>query len=171
MKSNRTVLENNASLATLDENEDWVRTNARELDFNHEMDIAWALCRIMIHFQRSYNFAGVSSNNIFWEMTDTPVRMICIPLNKTYVTVINPKYERLAGQSVSSTERCGSIPNYSCVVKRKTLVAISGYNMDGDFIELEYGSKRGRGPNCDSWIIQHEMDHVDGVLIKDKSIF
>ena len=171
MKENKTVLKHGASLATVDQNEDWVRARARELDIENEMDVAWALCKIMTHFRRSYDFAGVSSNNIYLETTDTPVRMICIPMNRTYVTVINPKYERLAGQSVNSTEKCGSLPNFSFVVKRKTYVAISGYYMDGDYIELEYGSKRGEGPNCDSWIIQHEMDHLDGVLIKDKATF
>lgn len=171
MKDNKTVLRHGALLATVDQNEKWVRARARELDLANEMDIAWALSRIMGYFQQLHDFAGVSSNNIYWETTDTPVRIICVPFNQTYVTVINPKYERLAGKSVDSTERCGSIPNFSCVVKRKTFVAVSGYNLDGDYIELEYGSKRGEGPRCDSWIIQHEMDHLDGVLIKDRAIF
>ena len=171
MKGNKTVTRHGALLATVDQNEEWVRARARELDIENEMDLAWALCRIMTHFQQLYDFAGISSNNIYWETTEFPVRMLWVPFGKTYVTVINPKYEKLAGQSVNSTERCGSIPNFSCVVKRKTYVVISGYNMDGKHIELEYGSRRGDGPNCDSWIIQHEMDHLDGVLIKDKAIF
>ncbi len=77
----------------------------------------------------------------------------------------------MAGQTVDSTERCGSIPKLSFVVKRKTLVEISGYDMDGEFIELQYGSKRGKGPDCDSWVVQHEMDHLDGILIMDKAVF
>ena len=171
MKENRSVLKHGAFLATVDQEERWVRAKARELDVEQEKEMAWELHKIMAHFQRTFDFAGVSSNNIFWETTDTPIRMIYIPWQKEYVTVINPKYERLAGQSVSSSERCGSIPNRSFVVKRKTYVAISGHDMDGDPIRLEYGSKRGEGPDCDSWIIQHEMDHLDGVLIQDKAIY
>jgi hypothetical protein len=99
MKENKTVLEHGAFLATIDRKETWVRARARELDINREMGTAAALCRIMTHFQKLYDLAGVSSNNIYWDTTDTPVRMIYIPFDKTYVTVINPTYKRLAGRS------------------------------------------------------------------------
>jgi hypothetical protein len=82
----------------------------RELDIENEMGIAWALSGIMTHLQKSYDFAGVSSNNVYWETTDSPIRMIHIPSGKAYVTVINPKYERLAGQSINSTESVVRFP-------------------------------------------------------------
>jgi len=171
MRENKAVLKHGACLATIDLDEKWVRTVAREVDIESEMDVAWALWDIMRHFQRTLDFAGIASNNIYWETTETPIRMLCVPHEGDFVTVINPKYEKLAGQSVDSTERCGSIPKRSFVVKRKTLVEISGYDMDGEQIKLEFGSKRGEGPNCDSWVIQHEMDHLDGVLIMDKAVY
>ncbi len=69
--------------------------------------------------------------------------MIHVPWDNSFVTLINPKYQRLAGRSVNSAERCGSIPDQTFVVKRKTYVVISGYDLDGDAIELEYGSNAG----------------------------
>lgn len=171
MRQNKMILNHGASLATVDQKQEWVTARARELDIDTEMHIAEALSRIMSVFQQSHDFAGVSSNNIYWETTDIPVRMIYVPLNDAFVTVINPKYERLAGKSVNSTEKCGSIPGRSFSVKRKTYVIISGHDLDGEKIQLEYGSKRGAGPNCHSWIVQHEMDHLAGVLISDKAMF
>ena len=171
MKANKLVQQHGAYLATIENNESWVKTKARKLDIDNEMDIAWMLDDLMHHFGKVYDFAGASSNNIFWEATSTPIRLIYVPFNDNWVTVINPEYKKLTGQSVNSTERCGSIPGPTYTVKRKTHVVLSGYDLDGNTIELEYGSKRGKGPDCESWIIQHEMDHLDGILIKDKSIF
>lgn len=170
MKENKSVLRHGAVLATIDHHENWVRCRARELDIETEMDIAWALWGIMNHFRRSFDFAGVSSNNIFWETTKTPIRMIGVPAQTGFAALINPRYEKLSGRSVKSTERCGSIPNLSFIVNRRTHVVISGYDINGQQIELEYGSKRGNGDHCPSWIVQHEMDHLDGVLLMDKSI-
>ena len=170
MIENRIVRKHAARLATIDDHEPWVRTKARELNLENEMDIAWALNKIMFNFQDVYDFAGVSSNNIIWEMTHVPVRMLCIPLGNEFVVIINPKYEKLAGQAVNSKERCGSIPKRTFIVKRRSYVVISGYDIDGEYMELEYGSKSKASPDCHSWVIQHEMDHLDGVLIMDKAI-
>ena len=172
MRENKAVVRHNAFLATINDENEWVRSEARELDLKNEMDVAWALASIMNHFQKSYNFAAISSNNIYWEMTDCPVRILYIPFKKSFITLINPKYLKLAGKSYDSTERCGSIPEKTFVVRRKSYVLLAGYDLDGEYMELEYGNKRGKvDENCDSWVIQHEMDHLDGVILEDKALF
>ena len=73
-------------------------------------------------------------------------------------------------------EACGSIPNKVYIVRRKPYVLICGYTIEKERIELEYGSKdfyAEEEPIYSSyvnpeWVIQHEMDHLDGITIQDK---
>jgi len=83
---------------------------------------------------------------------------------------LTPKYHYV--------EACGSVPNKVYIVRRKPYVLISGYTIEKERIELEYGSKdfyAGEDPIYSSysnqeWVIQHEMDHLDGITIKDKGV-
>lgn len=164
-------------IATIVNHNDWVRTKAREIDLDNEQHTAKCLDDIMKYFRKLYNFAGASSNNIYWNLTQIPVRMIYIPITvRKYITLANPKILKLKGKDIKNVEGCGSIPDNSYTVKRKSYVLISGYTLEKKYIELEYGSKDycpGKEPVLSSyknkeWIIQHEMDHLDGITIKDK---
>ncbi len=173
MKKNTVEEKYNAQMATVIDHNKWVKTPARALDLGNEMHIANALYDTMEYFQNLYNFAGVSSNNIYWNMTDSPVRMLYIPLTvRKFIAVINPKYIKLSGNNINSIERCGSVPNKSYRVTRKSYVSISGYTIDKKYIELEYGKKKtqkGKAVSNDfAWVIQHEMDHLDGITIQEK---
>jgi len=163
-------------LATIVDDNDWVKTLAREIDLDSELDLAGLLDGIMRHFREKHLFVGVSSNNIYWNLTPTPIRQILIPTEKRrYISLINPKILKLAGKDIPCVEACGSIPRGNYLVKRKPYVLISGYTLEKEYIELEYGSKRhagGEGPVMTTfrnkeWIIQHEMDHLQGITIKD----
>jgi peptide deformylase len=167
---------NGVRLATIVDDEDWVKAKAREIDLGSELDLAGLLDGIMRHFREKHLFVGVSSNNIYWNLTPTPIRQILIPTEKRrYISLINPKILKLAGKDIPCVEACGSIPRGNYLVKRKPYVLISGYTLEKEYIELEYGSKRhtgGEGPVMTTfrnkeWIIQHEMDHLQGITIKD----
>ncbi len=56
-------------IATIVDNNDWVRTKAREIDLDKELHLAKDLDRIMRHMRDVYKFVGVSSNNIYWNLT------------------------------------------------------------------------------------------------------
>ena len=172
------ILENySVEIATFENHYDWVKTKARKIELEKEMYVANILDKIMHYFRDLYKFAGVSSNNIYWNLTETPVRVMLIPIaQRRYQTLINPEYLELAGKEINSVEACGSVPeNNNYVVKRRTYVSISGYTLEKKAIELEYGSRdydAGEDPVISSyhhreWVIQHEMDHLDGTTIKD----
>lgn len=172
------MLENDhVEIATLDNHYDWVKTRAREIDTEKEMHLAIKLDRIMRHFRKSYKFAGASSNNIYWKLTDVPVRAMLIPITRgKYRTIINPRYLELKGKEANHVEACGSLPgNKTYVVRRKSYVLISGYTLDNKYTELAYGSADGEADEDPvllsyhrrEWVIQHEMDHLNGVTIKD----
>jgi peptide deformylase len=164
-------------IATIVGDNDWVRIRAREIDLDKELHLARELDRIMRHMRDLHRFVGVSSNNIYWSLTQSPIRQILIPTtDRKYISVINPEILKLEGQENKYVEACGSIPKKVYIVKRRPYVSISGYTLDKKYIELEYGSKdfyAGEDPIYSSysnpeWVIQHEMDHLDGITIQDK---
>jgi peptide deformylase len=123
------MLENyGVEIATLENHYNWVKTNARKVDLESEMDLVIKLDQIMHYFRDLYKFAGVSSNNIYWNLTETPIMVMLIPVGqRKYHTIINPEYVELAGKDSDNVEACGSVPdknNY--VIKRKPYVLFFG---------------------------------------------
>jgi len=167
-----------AEIATLANHHNWVSAKAMGIKLYNELDLARELDTIMRYFREQHHFIGVSSNNIYWNLTPTPIRQILIPIKeRQYISLINPEIIRLEGEDIQSIEGCGSIPNEQYIVKRKPYCAIWGYTLEAKRIELEYGSKDYctekvvlASDNHKEWIIQHEMDHLDGITIKDKGI-
>ena len=152
----------------------WARIFSRAED---DDDWDWEEATRAAHMRDLHKFVGVSSNNIYWNLTQAPIRQILIPTNeRKYISVINPEILKLEGQENNYVEACGSVPNKVYIVRRKPYVLISGYTIEKERIELEYGSKdfyAGDDPIYSSysnpeWVIQHEMDHLDGITIQDK---
>lgn len=75
--------------------------------------------------------------------------------------VINPKIE-LIQDEVEMTEGCLSVPGYVGEITRYEHVAVSGLDREGKKIRLE-----GRGLFAQA--LQHEIDHLNGVLYIDKA--
>ena len=164
-------------IATIVDNNDWVKAKAREIDLDKELHLAKDLDTIIRHMRDLYKFVGVSSNNIYWNLTRTPIRQILIPTTeRKYISVINPEILKMEGRENNYVEACGSVPNKVYIVRRKPYVLISGYTLKKQHIELEYGSKdyyAGEDPIYSSysnpeWVIQHEIDHLEGITIQDK---
>ncbi|NP_001108286.1 peptide deformylase, mitochondrial S homeolog [Xenopus laevis] len=74
---------------------------------------------------------------------------------------INPEMRILNSQTLSFPEGCSSVQGFSAVVPRYYAVEISGLNPKGEHITWQAQGWAAR-------IIQHEMDHLDGVLYIDK---
>ena len=75
--------------------------------------------------------------------------------------VINPKIE-LAEEEVEMTEGCLSVPGYVGEITRHRKVAVSGLDRNGQKIRLE-------GEGLFAQCLQHEIDHLNGVLYIDKA--
>ncbi len=73
---------------------------------------------------------------------------------------INPIIEDEEGEEWAFNEGCLSIPNIREEVMRKPKIKISYYDENWEFHEEEYEGYAAR-------IIQHEYDHVDGILFTD----
>lgn len=76
------------------------------------------------------------------------------------LVLINPEIIRTEGE-IESEEGCLSIPGYITIVKRAERVLVSGLNRDGKEILIE-------GEGLLSRALQHEIDHLNGILFIDR---
>jgi peptide deformylase len=78
--------------------------------------------------------------------------------------LINPSLSELSEETVVSTEGCLSLlgGELQVPVSRHVRVHVSAVDSDGDPVELEAEGFEAR-------VIQHEIDHLDGVLIVDRA--
>jgi peptide deformylase len=75
--------------------------------------------------------------------------------------VINPKIES-AEEEIEMTEGCLSVPGMVGEIVRFKRVAVSGLDRNGERIRLE-------GDGLFAQCLQHEIDHLNGVLYTDKA--
>jgi peptide deformylase len=74
--------------------------------------------------------------------------------------LVNPVIEWRSEDLVTAEEGCLSLPRISVDVERPLHVAVSALDVDGEQIKVEASGLEAR-------ILQHELDHLDGVLILD----
>lgn len=79
------------------------------------------------------------------------------------IILINPEIVGAEG-IVDSDEGCLSIPGYNASVKRAEKVAAKGLDQDGNSIEVS-------GTGLFARALQHEIDHLDGILFVDRLSF
>ena len=81
---------------------------------------------------------------------------------KTFKMVfINPEILEENGKECVFSEGCLSIPGIRADVKRKDSIIIKFQDMNGKFIKESFSGIAAR-------VIQHEYDHIEGVLFTDK---
>ena len=86
--------------------------------------------------------------------------VLALPRDQERVFV-NPQIVRRARRTMRSEECCLSLPDVTVEVDRWAWVEVSAWNEAGERFELRARGLLGRA-------IQHEMDHLDGVLCIDR---
>jgi peptide deformylase len=76
--------------------------------------------------------------------------------------LINPVIEWLSDEGSLAEEGCLSLPRVSMDVERPLHARISGRDVEGEPVEIEASGLEAR-------VLQHEIDHLDGVLILDRT--
>ena len=75
-------------------------------------------------------------------------------------TIVNPTITESRGEWVHD-EGCLSIPRLYVEIVRPKEVLVSGYDLDGNEVQIEADELEAR-------LFQHELDHLDGVLMFDR---
>jgi len=76
--------------------------------------------------------------------------------------LVNPVVEWLSGEQALAEEGCLSLPRVSMDVERPLYATVSGRDVEGEPISIEAAGLEAR-------VLQHEIDHLDGVLILDRT--
>jgi peptide deformylase len=76
--------------------------------------------------------------------------------------LLNPSVEWLSDELVIAEEGCLSLPRVSMDVERPLHARFGGLDLDGEEVRIEASGLEAR-------VLQHEIDHLDGVLILDRA--
>jgi peptide deformylase len=76
--------------------------------------------------------------------------------------LVNPEVEWLSAEMAVAEEGCLSLPQVSMDVERPLYARFSGRDAEGAPISIEAAGLEAR-------VLQHEIDHLDGVLILDRT--
>ena len=77
--------------------------------------------------------------------------------------LINPVVERVGGERAFGWEGCLSVPGLRGVLPRHLHIRYRGLGLDGEPIEREAAGFHAR-------IVQHECDHLDGILYPQRMV-
>jgi len=77
------------------------------------------------------------------------------------LALINPEVAGASEETVRASEGCLSIPGLEEIVERPERVEIRGFDVGGNEVRLEARDLFGRA-------LQHEIDHLDGILFLDR---
>jgi peptide deformylase len=76
--------------------------------------------------------------------------------------LINPVITKKSEALLESEEGCLSVPGVFGLVKRHKKITVHALNRHGRRFEFD-------AKNFDAFVIQHEVDHLDGILFIDKA--
>ena len=76
--------------------------------------------------------------------------------------LVNPEIEWMSEEAAVAEEGCLSLPRVSMDVERPLHVTVRGRDVEGEPIEIDASGLEAR-------VLQHEIDHLDGILILDRT--
>jgi peptide deformylase len=110
-------------------------------------------------FRRTHGFGrGISAVQI-----GEPKRLIYIEFDGNAYALRNPEYEYVSQAKFRVWDDCFSFPDLLVLLERHVAVTVR-------YLDLEGGEQRIRATGALSELLQHEIDHLDGILAIDRAI-
>ena len=131
-----------------------LRERAVELDERRLAEEAPEIASRMIETMRQAPGAGLAANQV-----GLPLRLLVVA-GEEPIVMANPQIDRRSG-SEEEEEGCLSVPGVRGRVKRSAKLVVSFLDLEGKRYEAELGGFAAR-------VVQHELDHIDGVLFLDR---
>jgi peptide deformylase len=113
------------------------------------------LAEDMIETMHAAPGAGLAANQVGVQW-----RMFVYDIADSPVVVIKPKIVESSGEWTYE-EGCLSVPGLSWPIVRPGTVHLTGFDLDGNELSIEADELEGR-------VFQHEMDHLDGILLVER---
>jgi peptide deformylase len=114
-----------------------------------------ALAQTMIETMNEAPGVGLAANQV-----GVQKRLFVYDKGDGPFVVVNPRIIETDGEWTYE-EGCLSVPGLSWEITRANDVHLVGYDLDGNEIDIQTDEFEGR-------IFQHEMDHLDGVLLIER---
>ncbi len=89
------------------------------------------------------------------------IRAVVCVLDGEAICLINPVITKASEARIESEEGCLSVPGVYGMVERHKRITVEALNRHGRRIELDLR-------NFSAIVVQHEIDHLDGILFIDK---
>lgn len=115
------------------------------------------LAEDMLATMREQEGVGLAANQV-----GRLKRILVAAVEDDEYVLVNPVIEEASETTESVPEGCLSIPGIQVEVVRPTEITISGQDASGEPIRIEAEGLLAR-------VFQHEVDHLDGVLILDRT--
>ena len=115
------------------------------------------LLRNMETITRSKKGIGLAANQV-----GEPIRVVVAFLQGKFWKLINPEIVESEGEELVQ-EGCLSIPGTVCTIKRAGKIKVKALNKKGKVIQFDL-------TGLDASCIQHEIDHLNGILILDRAV-
>jgi len=114
-----------------------------------------ALAASMIETMHEAPGVGLAANQV-----GVQKRMFVYDKGEGPHVVVNPVIVETSGEWTYE-EGCLSVPGLSWEIVRPNAVHLKGFDLDGNELDIETNEYQGR-------IFQHEVDHLDGVLLIER---
>lgn len=115
-------------------------------------------CSLLLEKMKEAEGIGIAAPQV-----GVSIRVCIVSDNgKNPIFLINPEITWFSKEKISLPERCLSVPNVFGMVTRPKAVHVKGLNENGEKIKL-------KAKGWFSRVIQHEIDHLDGILFIDKA--
>lgn len=111
----------------------------------------------MLITMREYEGVGLAANQV-----GRLKRVLVAAIEDDEYVIVNPVLTDAAETTETGPEGCLSIPGIQVEVERPIAVTVSGQDTSGKPLRIEATDLLAR-------VLQHEVDHLDGVLILDRT--
>lgn len=115
------------------------------------------LAEDMFETMRAHEGVGLAANQV-----GRLKRILVVSVEEQEYAIVNPEIEEKSETTEKDAEGCLSIPNVQVDVERSTGVTVSGKDVSGAPLRIEASGLLAR-------VLQHEIDHLDGITILDRT--
>jgi peptide deformylase len=133
-----------------------LRGKAAEVDTEKDHDLR-DLVRAMAETMYEENGIGLAAPQV-----GVDKRVIVFDVDDRLAALCNPVIIEASDETAVDEEGCLSVPGVTVPIARSTRVVCAGQTVEGRDISVEATELLAR-------VIQHEIDHLDGVLILDRA--
>jgi peptide deformylase len=134
-----------------------LRLPAREVD-SFDEDLGRLVAR-MKHLMREASGVGLAANQV-----GILQRVVVFGPDQEQepLALVNPRLSARGDETEIDDEGCLSLQGVTCPVERSIAVTVEASDPEGNEVHLELEELPAR-------VVQHEIDHLDGVLILDRT--